>query len=292
MVFALALVASAVSAEQAKRVLFLHSFGPHFSPFNTFANEMRTRLAQGAVEPLDIYEASLETARFSELEADAGPFVDYLLALFNERPPDLVVTMGAPAARFAQVHRPRLFADTPMLITALEERTVQRDALTPNDAVVPLRLDLPGAMEGMLQLLPETRQVFVIIGDSPLEQRWAKELQSAFEAFASRVRLEWSGDLGFDAIRSRAAAMPSNSAVFYGLMFVDADGVPHEEHEALSALSAASAAPMFGVFDTQLGNGVVGGPMLPVERVAEAAAEVALALLAGAAPESLRPPPI
>lgn len=291
-VVALGLVAFPVSAEQAKRVLFLHSFGPHFSPFNTFAGEMRARLVRRASEPLDIYETSLEAARFAQLEADAGPFVDYLLALFSQRRPDLVVTIGGPAARFAQLHRQRLFVDTPLLITALEERTVQKAALTANDAVVALRLDLPAAMENILRLLPDTDRVFVVIGDSPLEQVWTKELRQAFEPVASRVHIEWSGDLGFDAIRSRVADLPRDSAVFYGLMFVDAEGVPHEEDQALFALNAASAAPMFGVFDSQLGKGVVGGPMLPVDTVAEAAAEAAVALLGGAAPAGIRPPPI
>lgn len=108
-VVALLLLAAPAPAGQPKRVLFLHSLGPHFSPFNTFAGEMRARLAREAVEPLDIYEASLETARYSELEADAGPFVDYLLALFDQRRPDLVVTIRRPGGPFRhRASRPAL----------------------------------------------------------------------------------------------------------------------------------------------------------------------------------------
>lgn len=291
-VVALLLLAAPAPAGQPKRVLFLHSLGPHFSPFNTFAGEMRARLAREAVEPLDIYEASLETARYSELEADAGPFVDYLLALFDQRRPDLVVTIGAPAARFATAHRDRLFADTPLLVTALEERAVPAAALTPMDAVVALRLDLPGAIANILQVLPDTDRLFVVIGDSPIERGWAKALRQDVEPFASRLEVEWSDALGFAAIQDRVAELPPGSAVFYGLMFVDAEGTPHEEFQALAALKDASAAPMFGLFDSQLGSGIVGGPLIPVSKVAEAAAEAAVALLGGAAPESLRPPPI
>lgn len=281
-----------VSAEQAKRVLFLHSFGPHFAPFNTFAGEMRAGLVREASEPLDIYDTSLETARFSQLEADERPFVDYLLALFDQNRPDLVVAIGGPAARFAQLHRQRIFGDTPLLITGLEERVVQTARLTPNDAVVALRIDLAGAVENVLRLLPDTDRLFVVVGDSPLEHGWAKELEIASRPFASRMRLEWPGERGFDAILSTVATLPRGSAVMFGLMFVDADGVPHEEDRALSALKAASAAPMFGMFSTQLGDGVVGGPMLPVDRLAEAATNAAVALLGGAAPESIRPPPV
>ena len=65
------------SAEDAKRVLFAHSFGLHFSPFSSFAAEMRRDLVRGASGPLDIYEVSLETARFAGPDAAtrAEPFV-------------------------------------------------------------------------------------------------------------------------------------------------------------------------------------------------------------------------
>ena len=292
LVVALLLIVAPAPAGQARRVLFLHSLGPHFSPFNTFAGEMRTRLAREAAEPLDIYEASLEVTRYSELQSDAGPFIDYLLALFNQRGPDLVVTIGAPAARFAQVHRQRLFPATPLLLTGLEERTVDDTMLTPSDAVVTLRLDLPGAIENILRVAPDTRRLFVVIGDSPIERVWAKALRRDLAPFASRLEVEWSDALGFAAIKDRAASLPPGSAVFYGLMFVDAEGTPHEEFQALADLKDASTAPMFGLFDTQLGSGIVGGPLLPVGEVAQAAAEDAAALRGGAAPASLRPPPI
>lgn len=98
---ALLWLAPAISlADEPKRVLLLHSFGQRFSPFNSFSGEFRADLVSRSPEPLDIYEASLETARFADGLKD-DPFVNYLAALFAERRPDLVVTIGAPAARFA-----------------------------------------------------------------------------------------------------------------------------------------------------------------------------------------------
>src|SRR5262245_30344933 len=52
-------------AEQPQRVLLLHSFGPNFSPFNSFASTFRADLVGRSPKPIDIYEASLESARFA-----------------------------------------------------------------------------------------------------------------------------------------------------------------------------------------------------------------------------------
>lgn len=120
-----------------------------------------------------------------------------------------------------------------------------------------------GAIANILQVLPDTDRLFVVIGDSPIERGWAKALRQDVEPFASRLEVEWSDALGFAAIQDRVAELPPGSAVFYGLMFVDAEGTPHEEFQALAALKDASAAPMFGLFDSQLGSGIVGGRSSP-----------------------------
>ena len=62
-----------------------------------------------------------------------GPFVDYLHALYADKPPDLIVAIGAPAANFVQKYRQRLFPGTPMVFTAVQHVRVEHDKLTEND---------------------------------------------------------------------------------------------------------------------------------------------------------------
>lgn len=101
-------------ARRVRRVLILHSFGRDFAPFNAVSSGFRTELARQSAEPIEFLEASLETARFVEGEPER-PFVEYLRALFADRPMDLVVAFGFPAVSFYQRHREHLFPATPML---------------------------------------------------------------------------------------------------------------------------------------------------------------------------------
>ena len=95
----------------------------------------------------------------------------------------------------------------------------------------------------------------VVLGNSPLEKFWLAEAKREFEPFAKRVDFIWTNELPFDEILKRAAVLPPNAAIFYGLMVVDAQGVPHEENRTMADLHAAANAPMFGLYDSQIRRG-------------------------------------
>jgi hypothetical protein len=77
---------------EPKRVLLLHSFGRDFAPWSEYARTFREELSRQSPDGIDLYEASLATARFPDDEE--GPFVDYLRALFAKRQLDLGACPG------------------------------------------------------------------------------------------------------------------------------------------------------------------------------------------------------
>ena len=104
---------------EPRRVLLLHSFGAHFEPWSAVAARFRDELTR-QLPAVDLYEASLEMARLAQ-PTEEGPLVDYIRALFAGRDLDLVVAVGAPAARFFQKYRQQFFPTTPLLITAADQ---------------------------------------------------------------------------------------------------------------------------------------------------------------------------
>jgi len=80
----------------------------------------------------------------------------------------LVVAFGAAAGRFMQQHRAELFPTTPMLLAAVEVRRVEPPMLFERDVVAGVRYDQVAAIENVLRLLPETKAIAIIIGNSPL----------------------------------------------------------------------------------------------------------------------------
>src|SRR5262249_4693192 len=123
------LAASETARAEPRHVLLLHSFGPQFAPWTYFSGQFRESLIKQSPDAIDLYEASLESARFAQLE-EQGPVIEYLRSLLADRKLDLIVTMGAPAARFVQRYRSQLFPSTPLIMGAVEQRAINGAALT------------------------------------------------------------------------------------------------------------------------------------------------------------------
>jgi signal transduction histidine kinase len=275
---------------EPRRVLLIHSFGQDFQPFITFSEDFRSGLARQSRQPVDFFDVALAGARYETPEEAA--FVDYLGALFAGHRLDLVVPMGAPAVGFAQKYRARLFPDTPMLLAAVDQRLVQTSRLTANDAVIAVRHDPRLLVEAILRLMPDTTNVVLVFGNSPLERFWADEVMRESQLPTDHIGCESFSRLSFEQMKRRAATLPRGSVILFGDLLVDADGIPQTGDEALVNLHAAANAPIFGVHDFQLGQGIVGGPLVSVHELARQSASAAARILEGESPASFRPPPM
>jgi len=262
------------------RVLLLHSFGQNFSPWNHISARFRAELVKRSSRPIDLYEVPLQNVRVDR-PRNQQTFLDYLGALFAEREPDLVVAMGAAAARFFQEHRSEIFRSTPLLIAAADVRTYRADAFNAGDTAVAVSFDLPAIIEDILQLLPDTTTIAVAIGDSPLEKFWVEELRHDFARFGDRVSIEYLNKLSFDEMVQHVAELPPHSTVFYASVRVDARGVPQEDDRVFARLREVSKSPIFGYEDHTFGQGAVGGPLFRLQELGDKIAAVAVRILNG-----------
>jgi signal transduction histidine kinase len=270
-------------------VVILHSYGQDFSPYSDVASSFEAELARLSPQPVEFFDASLASARFAEA-VNEGPLVDYLHALLSERRPDFLVSVGGPAARFCMRQRERLFPTTPLLAAGVDQRWVVDISQAGNATAVTIALDLPAVMENILRLLPDTKEVVVVLGASPMSKLWLAEAQGDLERFSHEIHFTWTHDWSFAEIQKRVSALPPHSAILFGELTVDAAGVTHPRLTALTGLHAVANAPIFGLFDTQLDRGIVGGPLLSPSEAGERAAAAALRILEGAAPETLETP--
>jgi PAS domain S-box-containing protein len=284
-----ALVSSSAAQSQPRYVLVLSSFEQQFSPHNVFNGIFRTELTQRSPEPVQFVDVSLPSTSDRTLQAEAT--LAYLQTTFAKQPPALIVSVGGVAALFAQEHREQIFPETPMLVSSVDQRFVQNRTLGSKDAAVSVAIDAKPIIENILHVLPQTSTIAVVIGTSQLEAAWHDDLDRAFQAFTDRVTFVWFNDLSFDEILKRSASLPPRSAILFAHLAIDAHGVSHAEERALPELRAVANAPIFGVYNSQIGQGVVGGPVVAMDELGRNAANAALRMLAGEPPAALTPPP-
>lgn len=287
-VFLLTLAALAASAASPKRVLILNPFGRDVAPFNAAVSAFRTTLAQELGGPVDFYEVPLELARFAESEGES-PLVTFLEGRINSQPVDLVVPIGGAGVQFAARHRERLFPDTRVLAVAPEPRFVTPGLLGTNATLVTQKVNLPGMVEDILYLQPQTTNIVVVFGASALERFWVNECRREFQAFTNRVGFTWLNDLPLEQILERCAALPPRSFILHGLFVVDAAGIPCERNQALRRLHTVANAPVFGYFASEIGLGPIGGRLYQDAEVGVRGARTAIRILRGESPGGIPP---
>ena len=280
--------ADAADVERPKRVLIVHSFGSSAPPFTTHSTAFETTLTQEMGKRVDLDQVSLDMARYAQPDMEEA-FVEFLLKRLAKWQPDLVVPIGSPAGRFVVKFRDRLFPGTPVIYTGMDRRTVPPDAITKNATFVGEDFKLAGLVEDILQLAPDTTNIEVILGATPLERYWTIEFRRAFEPFTNRVSFNFLNDLSFDQMLGRLSKLPPRSFILLGLFLRDASGVTHNEDEALQRLHAVANAPINGLYQNQLGLGIVGGRLYQGELQGVESARIAIRVLRGE-PMSSFPP--
>ena len=282
--------ATAEAQSAVKQVLVLQTFNRGNLVLDDFTGEFRLGLDHPAGKPLNVIQVVVAPTGFVGAPEQAG--VDYIRSMFADRPPpDLIVTVGGPAAVFARRHRRQLFPETPLLFGAVDERWLRGATLGENESAVTVANDFPRLIDDILRVLPETRQVFMVVGSGPIARFWRQKLATEFARFRDRVTFIWSDELSFPDILSRCASLPAHSAIVYLTLGTDAQGGAYADEPVLLALHATANAPLFGAQSSLFGHGVVGGTMVSIGDLGRRTGEVAGRILNGEPPAGLRVPP-
>jgi signal transduction histidine kinase len=285
------LAAAQTSAAPAVRqVLLLQSFDRGNLVIDNFTGNFRADLDQLAGGPVNVVQIVIGPTGF--VVAPEHEVVDYVTSTYANRPkPDQIIAVGGPAALFARKYRRELFPDVPLLFASVDQRFLRGAPPAANEIAVTVTNDFPGVVDDILQLLPQTRQVFMVTGSGPLGKFWKRELEEPLKRFHDRLTFTWSDDLSLPEILRRCAILPANSAIFYLTFGADAAGGAYADERALADLHAIANAPIFGAFSPLLSHGIVGGRLLSMGDLSRSTAEVSARLLAGAVPSSIEAVP-
>ena len=172
LLFCLVVSAQLASAEESdrelKRVLLLyHSFPTNLVYAKTIRAELERQIS------IELYDAPLMPASNETAEER---YADYLDAHFRDHRPDLVVAIGGGAMTVFRRYRNRLASST-ALLALMDEHQIARSNLTANEAAVGSSTNFTAIVENILQVLPETTNVAVVIGNSRGEKRWLDQMR-------------------------------------------------------------------------------------------------------------------
>jgi PAS domain S-box-containing protein len=154
--------------------------------------------------------------------------------------------------------------------------------------IVELNLDRTLDLAGQLQ--PNARRLFVIAGDSPGEdRRWQEIARRTIEKHERKFETTYLFGLPLDALTAAVSRVPRDAIVIVLSVFVDGAGKTFVPRDVAKTIAGASPAPVYGPYDTYVGNGIVGGFVETFESLGAATADLVLEISAGKDPATLPP---
>ncbi len=264
-------------ADAVFRVLMLSSFNQDTAPYAAVRAglilELQSRLPhQVKFQQFDLQQRQVGSDDSETLRAEL------LYNLYRETPPHLVIAIGPPAAKFWLDQRDSMFPEARTLLTA-SELMLSGLPLRPGDSFVANHFTYPTIVDHILQVLPDTRRMLLVFGGTDNERQLANAAKESLRGYEQRIDFAYTNDMPLRTLQHTLASLEPGAAVLLGIFDSDVDGMVLGNQYTLSLVKAASQAPVFGFFEDQLGKGIVGGPLIPVQDTITALASTAIELL-------------
>jgi PAS domain S-box-containing protein len=209
--------------------------------------------------------------------------LDLLSHKYAQRKIDLIITVHERALNFLLNEGKGISPSAPVLSLFAPE-TINTDGAGRRMVVMPIRLDSRGTLERAIELFPQLKRVVFVVGASPGDRRYEHEAKSAFTPWEGRLEFEYTSDLSLEETLHRVSNLPPQSIVIYCDVFTDRTGRTFVPRDVGEMVAKAANAPVFGLFDTLLGAGIIGGSMLSFEAEGARAGKLALDILSGTLP--------
>jgi len=239
-------------------------------------------LDKAAPEGVDYYSEYIDQARFPDEKYQLA-LRDFLRLKYQDKKFDLVIAMHDFALKFLAGNRDRVFPESPIVFFA----GTRLAARPPNSTGVVAPLNFSGSVEYALQLQPETKHVFVVVGADPADQLYDAMVREQLKPLASRLDISFLTGMPTKPLEEQLAKLPANSIVYYILVNSDAAGEHFHPLEYLTRLSSVANAPIYSWVDSTMNHGIVGGSLKDQEAQTRVMGALAARVLKGEPADSI-----
>ncbi|MCX6678564.1 MAG: PAS domain S-box protein [Methanothrix sp.] len=258
---------SAQAEDGRPQILILNSFSQdHPWAHDEMEGFMQVyhREIPGAPDPMIEY---MDCMQYPEKEYQRY-LIDLYRYKYSEKKLDLVVVFDSPAMAFALEHRDELFPEAFIIFAGMNID----------------KIEIAGTLQAMLQLHPHTKQVLVVLDDTEIGNVISNELNEQSLPFKDKLNLSVlhiAQDGNLSQVLLAVEALDNSSLILSGLFNYGGSGIIINSREATAMISSHSQVPVYGLWDFQLGQGIVGGKLMSGRAIGGNAATLAAKVIIG-----------
>jgi signal transduction histidine kinase len=264
-----------------KNILILSHMGPSHPLTKLMSHELLTGVSDTPDRHVELYSENFDMLSYPN-SLSPSALRESLVTLYRNQKFDVVVAVGPDIIEFLREYGQSVFLDVPIVICGSSADQAANLKLDSRFKGTWQQREARKTLELATRLLPDTRHVFVVGGTSAYDRKVMGATKDALSSFAANVEITYLTDMSMGGVLKELRNLPERSVVLYTSFFQDADGYKFvNATKALPMVAAAANAPTFGMSDTYLGNGIVGGDLMSFQAQARTTARIVSELLDG-----------
>jgi hypothetical protein len=264
----------------AKNVLLLYSYQAILPANLEWDEDIRKALKGKNAQTIEFYTEFLDLSQFPDESYKRG-LLNLFQIKYSSQKIDLLIPVGDLAFSFLQAHGHALFPGSPIVFCAVAKRQVEALKPPSNSSGVVAWVDVQGTLEAALKLQPGTRRVVVIGGTSKTDRAFQQIAREALRPYEGPLEVTFLTDLPMAEVLQRVSSLPLQTLVIYLSMFRDSTGYDYIPREALERVAQAAKAPVYALWETLLGHGIVGGHLMSFKEQGRVVGEMGRRILNG-----------
>lgn len=278
--------AQVLGQTRARRVLLINSFHKGHSWTDNIVAGI-----EAALDPtqsnIHLYVEYMDTLRF--VNADQQLWYELLAEKYRYLPPDLIIVADDEAFQFVLEYRAELFPNKPVVfcgVNAFDEAMLDGHRAWVTGVVE--TVDMDATLDLALTLHPDTERVVIINDTTDLGRIYYPHYLELSARYGEAVRFTYYEDPYLDFMLRELRTLEASQSLILLISFSrDSTNRFYAPTEAIHLLLENTTIPIYGLWDTYLGYGLVGGKLASGSAQGEAAARIALRILSGASPASV-----
>jgi signal transduction histidine kinase len=264
-----------------KGVLIINEVGLSHALTNLITQEIVEGVQETHDLHVEFYSENLDLL-FSPDTPSRADIKDWLFKKYGAFKLDAVVAVGPDSIDFLSNYTQTMFLDVPIVICGSSLQQAGNPRLDSRFTGTWMIYEPAKTIEVALKLFPDTRHVVIVGGSSAFDRRAFSLAKADVATLVSKLDFVYMSDLEMNQLLARLHQLPEHSVVLYTSFFEDADGHKFvNASKALPMVVEASNAPVFGMSDTYLGRGIVGGDVMRFQEQGKVTANIVSELIQG-----------
>ena len=272
------------SVPAPKQIVLLYSYGDGLMAYQQATPAFLSIMEKGRVSEKNLFFEYLDLERKKDKEHYKN-LATLLLHKYATQKIDLIVTVHGPALKFLLNEGRELSPGTPVLSYLGPDR-IETAGIERRFVLLPMSMDFRGTLKLAQKLFPKTMRVVFVNGIGEGEKRLEREAKSVFAQWPDKLEFEYTSDLSVEEILQRIATLSPGTIIIYSNVFTDKTGRNFVARDVAEMVAKVANVPIFGMYNTLLGKGVIGGSVFNFETEGARAGMLALDILRGKLPLS------